>query len=374
MTPPNSIAIVARHLDHAAGLGTYSRGLLDNLARAGRHYQFTIYTDKAPTYKPPAGIRVRVVPGSHSRLNPREALFAWEQMDVRRAVHAAQPDLVHWLHPAASLRKAAIPTVITVCDMIPYVTPGYLPNKATKLYAMAEKRAIKRADHLITISEFSKREIMRLTNVPDQKITVTYLAGPPKRKPRRRVVKGRYILFLGGSERRKNPVRVIQAFAQAALGDEVRLVVAGSIRQSFVDDDIAATVAALPAGVRTRIDLLGKVEDADLTSLYAHADLFVFPSLSEGFGLPVLEAMAYGVPVVTSSTTSLPEVAGKAATLVDPTDTLALSDSLRALWQDTRLRAKLSKEGVAQSARFTWPKTAEETVAVYDRLLRGASV
>lgn len=370
MPAPHHIAIVGRHFDHRAGLGTYSRGLVSHLPPSAE-YRYTLFVDQPLAYRPPSHVEVRVIPQKERRLNPRERLFMWEQVEVRQAVRAARPDVVHWLHPAASLRRAIKPTVITVCDVIPWTSPGYLPSKSTKLYAAAEKRAVKSADHVIAISEFSKSEVTTHFGVAAEKITVTYLAPDEYLIPGESRVPGKYVLFLGGSERRKNPLRVIRGFLAADIPADVKLVIAGTIRKSFIDEDVNGALEGLSPAERARIVTLGKVSDEELAALYAHAVCFAFPSLSEGFGLPVLEAMGHGTPVLTSRASSLPEVAGEAALLVNPESTTELAVGIERLVTDGKLCESLRAAGKNQLKRFTWPQTASQTVAVYQKLLEG---
>jgi glycosyltransferase involved in cell wall biosynthesis len=180
------------------------------------------------------------------------------------------------------------------------------------------------------------------------------------------------VLVVGGSERRKNAIAAIQAFAQAQLPQAMRLVLVGSMLEGPLQTDIAARVAQFSPAIRERILVLGHRSAAELDALYRSATIFAFPTLCEGFGLPVLEAMQRGIPVITSSTTSLPEVADGAALLIDPSDVGALQTALEKLAGDDAARADLRERGLRQASNFTWRKTAEATVAVYEELAASA--
>lgn len=178
-----------------------------------------------------------------------------------------------------------------------------------------------------------------------------------------------YILYLGSSEPRKNLRRLVEAFAQLnAWAQEWTLVIAGS--QSWQTAPLMATIQHLK--LEQRLQFPGAIADRDLPALYRGADLFVFPSLFEGFGLPVLEAMACATPVVTSTVSSLPEIVGDAGILVDPYDTSAIAAGMRRLLEDRGLAFELAARGVARARRFTWERTARETAAVYEEI-RGRS-
>jgi glycosyltransferase involved in cell wall biosynthesis len=186
---------------------------------------------------------------------------------------------------------------------------------------------------------------------------------------RRFGIEGPYVLFIGGIEPRKNLERLVAAFGQ--LGTSASLVIAGGPVAWLpkAGEQVEGAVSALPAGVQRRVVRTGYVSERDKVALLSGATILAFPSRYEGFGFPVLEAFAAGIPVVTSSVSSLPEVAGDAAILVDPEDTAAIAAGLAELLGDEDLRAVLSAAGVARAARLTWERTAQRTAEV----LRGAA-
>jgi glycosyltransferase involved in cell wall biosynthesis len=243
------------------------------------------------------------------------------------------------------------------------------------------KRMALRARKVITVSEYSAGDIAALYGVPKSRIAVIYngvsdafqsLAQPLALDALRRKFgwrTDRYILFVGGADPRKNHETLVRAYASrhAAL-KAYTLVMVGPGEHRF--GNIDRTAAA--AGVTARVVCTGPLELDDLKVLYTHADVFVFPSIYEGFGMPVVEAMACGTPVITSNTTSLPEVAGDAAVLVDPRSVEGMAEALVQVLEDPARRAMLRAKGFTRAKEFTWRRAARDTLAVY-RDLCGAA-
>ncbi|NLG58880.1 MAG: glycosyltransferase family 4 protein, partial [Gammaproteobacteria bacterium] len=238
----------------------------------------------------------------------------------------------------------------------------------------------RRATHIIAISECTQRDLMAAYGVPPDKITVIYEAASPHFSPRSaeevaRVraayhLPERYLLFVGTIEPRKNLIRLLNAFEVVhAEGLTDGLVIVG--RRGWLADEFYAALEQSPA--RNAVHLPGYVADADLPALYTGAQALAMPSLYEGFGLPVLEAMACGAPVACSNTSSLPELTGQAAVHFAPDDTASITEALRDLLADAELRARLAAEGVAQARRFTWEQTAAQTRQVYQAVLEAAA-
>jgi glycosyltransferase involved in cell wall biosynthesis len=234
-------------------------------------------------------------------------------------------------------------------------------------------RWLRRCSAVIVPSVATREDLMSMHRVPEARVHVVHHGIEPFAAPsadaiaatkRRFHVDGPYALFLGGIEPRKNLGALVQAFSRVPT--DARLVIAGGpvrwIPQAQAR--LRETVAALPTGARERIVFTGYVTDEHATALMAGAELLAYPSLYEGFGFPVLEAMSAGVPVLTSDASSLPEVAGDAAVLVDPHDTDAITDGLRRLLEDDQLRSGLRAKGLERVRAFTWPETARRTVEV----------
>ena len=268
------------------------------------------------------------------------------------------------------------PTVLTVHDLIFRRYPAH-HKRLNRWYLNATMPLFcRRAGHIIAVSEQSKRDVIESYGIPPEKITVIYEAADPRFCPQpaetvaavrtRYSLPDRYLLFVGTIEPRKNLGRVLTAFERLhAEGLTDALVIVG--KRGWLYDDFFARLEGSPA--KQAVIFPGFVPDADLPVVYAGAQTLAFPSEFEGFGLPVLEAMACGVPVVCSKTSSLPEVTGDAALLVDPLNVDALTEALRRVLSEPSLAADLRARGLARAARFSWARAAQETLAVYRRLI-----
>jgi glycosyltransferase involved in cell wall biosynthesis len=236
-------------------------------------------------------------------------------------------------------------------------------------------RSIERADLVLADSMHTRSDLVRLFAVPHDRVKVIYPGVGPRFQPQpepgeRARLRERYdigdqpyLLSVGTLQPRKNYVRLIQAFARSQAGKEtaVQLLIAGGC--GWLYEDILAE-----ADKHDLVRLLGFVEDRDLPALYRGSALFAFPSLYEGFGLPVLEAMACGVPVVCSRASSLPEVAGEAALWVDPLDVDALEEALIRALEDDDLRRRMVERGIVQAARYDWAQSAAQLLGVIESL------
>jgi len=257
--------------------------------------------------------------------------------------------------------------------------------------------AARRAEAIITVSQASKRDIVRYLHIPPERIHVTYEAagetfqpvedeacpGPSRRAQltavrQKYALPERYLLYLGGFDQRKNLSALLRAFALLvnkqrhcvlSLSKEARLVIAGNLpgQDTPLFPDPRRLVREL--GVEERAIFTGWVAEEDKPAILSGATAFVFPSLYEGFGLPALEAMACGTPVIASNRSSLPEVVGEGGILVEPTDVEALAEAMEVLLVDDALRAELRQRALAQAAKFSWKQTALETLAIYRKVV-----
>ena len=285
------------------------------------------------------------------------------------AMRFIRPDLVHATYYLGRVRiPTGTPLVVTVFDMIHERFSQSMPPGEQSV-ARAKKKCVKRADHVICISEQTKRDLVNIIGVDERKITVISLGcsfpidrggdtGP--------LLKGPYFLYVGNRSEVKNSMRVVEAFARSRrLGREFRLVCFGG--GAFTDEELRAA-GELGISPRNLIQIGG--DDAVLDNLYRHAVAFVYPSLYEGFGLPLLEAMSCGCPVICSDCSSLPEVAGQAALFFDPHSTDALRDCMERVADSVDLRKQLITAGRKRCRRFSWKRCAEETLQVYKKCLK----
>ena len=345
------IALITRHLGLPVGFGTYSRNLLTALDALDTDHEYVVY---APAWNevPPVGERFRVrrfpVPRSRALLN------AWDLTQAPAAAVRDRVQLVHYLHPAYPAADPRRPIVVNLLDAIGWVVPGYrLPQP----YEWLERRAATRADLVLTLSESARDDIGRVLGVPRERIRVTYLGAPPV-DPQADAppVDPPYFLFVGGTERRKNLCAVLEAFAGL---DGIRLRVVGPSAPSPIHD---------PRPDHENVDWVGYVDAAELERLYRGAAALVFPSLYEGFGLPVVEAMARRTPVIASNVSSIPEIAHDAAILVDPNDPSAIRAAMQRVLAEPALRSELTTRGAQIAGGFTWDATARATLAAYQEL------
>jgi len=265
-----------------------------------------------------------------------------------------------------------VPTVLTVHDMIFKLFPEHQKrlnywylNATMPLYC-------RRADAIITVSESSKRDIVTHYRLDPAKVTVIYEAAAPEFEPapqaavdevrKRYRLPERFMIHVGTIEPRKNLTRLIEVLQRLrAEGLAIPLVVVGS--KGWLYDEFFARLEELD--VRDSVHFPGYVPSADLPVLYSAAAAAIMPSVYEGFGLPVLEAMACGTPMIASQSSSLPELGGEAARYFDPYDLEGMAGAIRAVWTDTGLRAQMREQGLAQAAKFSWDRAAQETLAVY---------
>lgn len=270
--------------------------------------------------------------------------------------------------------RPGLPTVLTVYDLIPLRYPEHSTARARLLIRWMTRLALRNARHVIAISEFTRRDFMAEFGLPPERITAIPLAADPCFKPqppeavaalrRKYNLPERFALYLGSNKPHKNLVRLVEAWRIANSRWQMadgRLVIAGAWDERYPEARRRAQ------GLRN-IHWLGPMPEADLPALYSAADVFVFPSLYEGFGLPVLEAMACGAPVVCADRSSLPEVAGDAALLIDPLDVSDLARVLARLWAAPAWQAELRQRGLAQARRFSWQVTAQQTLIHYRAL------
>ncbi len=307
----------------------------------------------------------------------------WHRLRVPLAVERliGPQDLFHatdFVLPPTSSRTR---TLLTVHDLSFVRDPESATPTLRRYLNAVVPRSVGRANHVLADSQATKDDLIDLYGITDERVSVLYCGVDARFTPskqrgegeriRRRYKLGHqpYILSLGTLQPRKNYGRLISAFALVA--DVSRridgrptthnLVIVG--KQGWLHDSIRADAARL--GLRTRVIFPGFVQDEDLPALYRNADLFAFPSLYEGFGLPPLEAMACGTPVVTSNVSSLPEVVGDAGLTVDPTDIYALANAMSRVLQDTRLRQEMVEKGLARTAQFTWLRAARQLQQIY---------
>jgi glycosyltransferase involved in cell wall biosynthesis len=349
------------------GTETYAAGLLHGLAEIDRRNEYVVFVNRESESWPLPGVVnfTRVVCPVWAA--GRASRYLFEQVRLPRLLAKHQIDVVHSLGYVGPL-AAPCPSVVTIHDMnyirLRRIIPG-VKRASLRFFSIQSAR---RANHVITISDFSKKEICGTIKLDPGKITVTHL-GTMRNGPlnssgnwmeltRRYRIRAPYVVAFGGRTLNKNIPYLIRAFALLKGAFPHSLVLIGHI-PSDVD------LAIESEGIQDRMTITGYVPQEHVPSLLSHADLFVLPSLYEGFGLPVLEAQQAAVAVACSTVGSLPEVGGDGALYFDPTSVEHIAGTIRRCLSDAKLRSHLILKGRANLSRFSWDRTARETLSVY---------
>jgi len=313
-------------------------------------------------------------PASCARSNLGKVWF--EQVAFPRACAHLGADVAHVPYWAPPLRPS-IPTVVTIHDLIPLLLREYRGGPLVRLYTALVSAAARSATLVLTDSEASRQDIVAHLRLPPDRVRVVYLAADERYKPSplvgesRRGVPERYVLYLGGFDVRKNVATALRAYRWAgpAVGEECPLVIAGRLPERDTPFTLDPRRLIREQGVERFVRFIGFVDEADKPALYGGAVAFIFPSRYEGFGLPPLEALACGTPVVGSNASSIPEVVGDAGVLLDPDDAEGMAGALIQLATDEAFRAYLSRRALTQAARFSWERAARETLAAYQEVV-----
>jgi glycosyltransferase involved in cell wall biosynthesis len=366
------IGIDARlyHADRT-GIGSYTAHLLQSFARLAPEDEFVLFTDTALS---PPGPNF-----SNAVIKVRKRIL-WTLLFLPFTLRSHRVELFHGTANFELPPLAPCPLVSTVHDLIPLYFPELVSKKFYLLFRGLIGGALGRSSRVITDSEYSRQDILDRFSIPPEKVTVIPLAPHPRFSAdpdpeRDRSVReqygltGRYLLFVGAFEPRKNIPFLVDAFVSFRHGFEAggkyQLVLAGG--PGYRGREIAGEIRA--RRLEPAVRLLGYVPDEDLPSLYRGADILVLPSLYEGFGLPALEAMACGTPVLAADSSSLPEIIGPAGKVFSLDGTDPLTESIAALTSSEETLAEMSRQGLEWSARFTWDKTALRTLEVYREVL-----
>lgn len=365
--------------EQSGGIGRYVRELTAALAGLDDANAYRLFV---------AGAAARALPPAPAAnfqwrptaITPRWLARIWHRARLPLPVEAFT-GAVNLFHATDFALPSTLPTtrtLLTVHDLS-FVRVPEAASPPLKAYLDAVvPRSIKRADHILADSQATKNDLIDLYKTPADKITVLY-SGVDQRF--RRVSEQRilnstrskygladfsFVLSVGTVQPRKNYSRVIRALAELrATGHDLRYAIAGA--KGWLEEEMQQTIAI--SEMEDYVHLLGQVDDEDLPALYSASRMLLTPSLYEGFGLPILEAMACGAPVITSNISSLPEVAGDAAVLVDPVDAAAIRDAIALVESDAALREQLIKQGYRQTEKFSWQRSAAQLLSVYRRLL-----
>ena len=364
-----------------AGIGQYIIHLVQGLSRVahlGAHSQekspyepVVLRSRKAHPFKLPAWVRqARLWTPSHQRF---ESTALTAELTGKRLALLHSPDFI----PPFG---GGFRSVITIHDLNFIHFPQFLTPQSARYYGQIN-RAVQRADHILTDSDWTREDVIHHLDVPPERVTTVHLAAAPVYRPitdrqevRRAVnrygLPSDFIIFVGTLEPRKNVPMLLRAFHELRQrAYDVHLAIVG--RKGWLYEEVFAALTKLK--LADHVHFLENVPYEDLARLYNAASCLTLPSHYEGFGLPPLEAMACGTPVVVSDRSSLPEVVGDAGLLVDPDSPEELSAALARILDDSELRASLRQRGLARSGEFSWAKAAHQTMAVYEQVLAAAS-
>lgn len=335
----------------------------------------------------PAGGRIargRQLPFVGGRVSGIDKL-AWEGLGVARLARRMRADVLHVPYLSAPFFTfKSCPVMVTAHDMIPWVVPGYAASAAVKLYLRVAVACVRRADLIVADSDASRRDAINVLRVPRRKVRTVYLGMErhplytPEELAEMRSRLGlpeNYAFYLGGFDRRKNVPLLLRAWHSALpqledSSEKPLLAVGGRVPEpGGVFPDVMAEARTLGfAEAGSPVRFLGMVSEEDKPLIMAGARLFIYASAYEGFGLDPLEAMSVGCPVVSSSGGSLPEVVGDGGLLVPPDSEKALAEAIMRAWNSPALRADLSAKGRLRAESFTWEKTAEQTLHLYEEM------
>ena len=349
------------------GLGTYSRNLLEQFSTFPDLEVCCFYNDETGHLIPEAD-NLRKVPLNEKIFSRRN------RKRINRMINECGCDIFHAPHPV-SLTSPACPVIATIHDTIPLIYPRTVPLRLRRVCRSMLKHAVSGSDHIITAAEASRSSLNEHYSVDTGKITVILDGVSKSFSPRgdeeikdtvsKYKLQQPFILWLGTFVPHKNVITLIEAFSGLAepVTEGYTLVLAGNKTGDWEKTERAAAAS----GIGSRVHFPGFIDKEDLPALYSAAELFCFPSLYEGFGLPPLEAMACGTPVISSDSSSLPEVVGNSGLLVEPAAD-AFREAIMKVLTDEPMQSRLSQEGVRRASSFSWRRTAMETQALYRRV------
>lgn len=374
-------------IDYIATIGgggnsTYSKSLIGAITEMDDHNHYYMYVywhdyllGRLSSGKQP---NIHWRPAYISSLGlpiPQGFVALFNSLSLRLWAKFEGIDLIHFTNPLNFIRGLN-KFIVTIHDLSSFHDRDWVKEGTQQFLSKSMKEILDLSSGIVSVSEYTKQDIVNISGTDENKITTIYEAADSKKyypdyDPE--YLKGKfniasYVLYIGELQPRKNIINILNAYAGLSykLKQEFPLVIVGSTRDSKYTKAINETIKNLQ--LANHVKLLGYLEDNIIRKLYSGARVFVFPSLFEGFGLPVLEALQCGTPVITSNTTSLPEVAGDAGVLVDPEDTDEIVKVMEKILTDEDFYNNIKSRSLSQAKKFSWEKAARETIAVYEKV------
>lgn len=368
-----------------AGIGKYSENLIRNLLQEDKKNEYVLFLNFFRNRKERLKDIKKLTKDSRAKVSIEfspipakiKQWLALTSFPIRK-LFKSPIDLFYSPYPAGIAKSGWKKQVVTIYDLTFLKFPEHRGSKISSYYLKTTKQAIENCQKIIAISASTKNDLVKMLKVDPDKIKVIYPSVDENFKPIKDTGKTKkiinkylsqdqeFILSVGTLEPRKNLVRLIKAYAllPIAIKNKYKLVLVGG--SGWNNSDIFKTINDL--NLKDKIIKLGYVEQSDLPYIYNAAAVFVYPSLYEGFGLPPLEAMACGVPVITSEVSSLPEVVGSAAKLVNPKSEKEIAEELKNVLKSGKIQLEMKIKGIEQAKKFSWEKTAKETIKLFKEI------
>jgi len=352
------------------GIGTYTYQLIKNISLLDKENKYLLFLEENLDFELDENFKIR-------KIEKYDKETFWEEVDIPNILTDTGIEIYHVPQNGIGLPyEKNCKFIITLHDVIPYKMPETVGPQYLKIYLQEVPKIVPMCDAIITVSEYSKKDIAKTLGYPEEKIYVTYLAAEDIYKPMNKSfckaklkekygIEDDFILYVGGFSPRKNIKGLIQAFSiiKNKIGN-FKLIILGKKGRSYYDyRDLAYNL-----GLKNDVLFPGFIEVENLPLFYNAAYMLVYPSFYEGFGLPPLEAMACGTPVIASSSTSIPEILKEDALYIDPKNPYDISEKMLMLIEDKKLYQNLKLKGLLRSSCYSWKKTAAETIMIYNLL------
>jgi len=368
------------------GTGRYTLELIKAISKIDKENQYFLYIPEFVSSDPLNSLGSNFTVVKHHLLTLGSKFLnkiLWEQTLILK-FKMSKIDIFHIPYFSYFFSKNT-KNIVTIHDMTQYYFPVYKGSFFRQIYYKYLETAVKKADYLITDSKYSCKEIKKFTGIPDEKISVIPLAANESFKPIKDINKletiekkynlpRKFIFYIGGFDTRKNVSNLIRAYASLKKTEKItnKLVLGGKIpknNKSIKKGAVVDIVRLIQESEITRdVYLPGYIDEKDLPVVYTLANLFIFPSLYEGFGLPVLESMSCGTPIIASHCTSIPEIVNRDDLLFDPKSVESIKEKMMLILENETLKMDISCWGIRRSKNFSWNKTALETLKIYERV------